>query len=71
VRQRLPRRLAAKKALVKRENQGNLAPVENGGPFFVASDWLLQCDPLFQRDVGWTVGAAESSPRRLFPYSFH
>ena len=34
MRQRLPRRLAAKKALVKRENQGNLAPVENGGRFF-------------------------------------
>ena len=35
-RQRLPRRKAAKKALVKRENQGNLAPVENGGRFFCA-----------------------------------
>ena len=33
MRQRLPRRKAANQALAKRENQGNLAPVENGGRF--------------------------------------
>ncbi len=49
--------LAANKALATRENQGNLAPVKDGGRFF--------CEPLFSAR---SSGDSEADPSLRLPH---